>query len=135
MIAHCSSAVMRQGAPERGASLKRSSAEPAEPALVSQRPRHWLTVLRQTPKCSAVAVMLVLPAKSKIIRARKATLCAVEGERTKPSRSTLSADDKTTAVAAMPMIILQNESIAIENQSLNDLKTQILRVNNSAKVN
>ncbi len=135
MIAHCSSGVIRQGDPERGASLKRSSAEPAQPALASQRPRHWLTVLRQTPKCSDAAVMLIPSAKSKIIRARKAALCAVEGERTKPSSSTLSAADKTRTVAETPMVILQNESIAIENQSQTALKTQILRVINSAEVN
>jgi len=79
--------------------------------------------------------MLIASAKSKIIRARKATLCAVEGERTKPSRSTLSAADKTRTVAETPMTILQNESIAIENQSQTALKTQILRVNNSAEAN
>jgi hypothetical protein len=135
MIAHCSSAVMRQGAPQRGASLKRSSAEPAEPALASQRPRHWLTVLRQTPKCPAASVMFIPSAKSKIIRAREAAPCAVEGERTKPSRSSLSDADKTSAAAAIPIAILQNESIAIENQLLIALKTKILRVNNPAKVN
>jgi len=134
MIAQTSSAVMRQGAPERGASLRRSSAAPTRPVLASQRPRHWLTVLRHTPKRSAVAVMLSPSANSKIIRARKAAPCAVEGERTKPSSSTLSAVDNTRALAATPMAILQNESIAIENQSHADLKTQILRVNNSTGV-
>jgi hypothetical protein len=117
MIAQYSSAVMRQGAPERGASLRRASAEPPQAALASQRPRHWLTVLRQIPKRSAVAVMLISSAKSKIIRARKAALCVVEGERTRLSSSALSAADKSTADAATPMAILQNESIAIENQS------------------
>ncbi len=134
MIAHCSSAVMRQGAPERGASLKRSSTEPPQPAFASQRPRHWLTVLRQTPNCCDVAVMLTPAAKSKIIRARKTALCAIERARTKPSRSAFSAADKTRTVAAMPMVILQNESIAIENQSKTALKTKFLRVNNSTKV-
>ena len=135
MIAQTSSAVMRQGPPERGASLRRASAESSQAVLESQRPRHWLTVLRHTPKRSAAAVMLSPSAKSKIIRARKAVLCAVEGERTRPSRSTLSADDKTRTRAAMPMPILHNESIAIENQPNTDLKTQILRVNIRAKVN
>jgi hypothetical protein len=54
-IAQICSAVIRAGAPERGASLKRSEAgaEPSEPA--SQRARHWPTVLRQTPSRSAVS--------------------------------------------------------------------------------
>lgn len=135
MIAQTSSAVMRQGPPERGASLRRASAEPPEATLESQRPRHWLTVLRQTPKRSAVAVMLNPSAKNKIIRDRMAALCAVEGERTKPSNSTLSDADNTRAVAATPMAILHNESITIENQPNTHLKTQILRVNIPAKVN
>ncbi len=134
MIAQTSSAVMRQGPPERGESLRRAGAEPSRPALASQRPRHWLTVLRHTPKRSAAAVMLSPSAKSKIIRARKAAPCAVEGEPTRPSSSTLSAVDKSTVAAATPMVILHNESIAIENQPNTDLKTQILRVNSPAGV-
>ena len=55
MIAQCSSAVMRQGAPQRGTSLKRSPAAAPEPALASQRARQWLTVLRQTPTRAARA--------------------------------------------------------------------------------
>ena len=135
MIAQNSSAVMRQGPPGRGASLNRVSAEPPEATLESQRPRHWLTVLRQTPKRSAVAVMLKPALKSKIIRARKATLCPVEGERTRPSNSALSDDVNKRAVAETPMAILQNEPITIENQSYADLKTQILRVNIRAGLN
>ncbi len=135
MIAQTSSAVMRQGPPERGASLRRASAEPAQAVLESQRSRHWLTVLRQTPKRSATAVMLSPSAKSKIIRDRKAAPCAVEGERTRPSSSTLSAGDKTRTRAATPMAILHNESIAIENQPNTDLKTKTLRVKIRAKVN
>ena len=135
MIAQTSSAVMRQGPPERGASLRRANAEPPEATLESQRPRHWLTVLRHTPRRSAAVVMLSPSANSKIIRARKAAPCAVEGERTRPSSSTLSAVDKTRARAATPMAILHNESIAIENQPNTNLKTHILRVNIRAKVN
>ena len=135
MIAQTSSAVMRQGPPGRGASLNRASAEPPDVALESQRPRHWLTVLRQTPKRSAVAVMLKPSANSKIIRPRKATLCAVEGERNRPSNSALSGDGNKTALAETPMPILQNESITIENQPHANLKTQILRVNIRAGVN
>ncbi len=135
MIAQTSSAVMRQGAPERGASLRRASPRPPEAALESQRPRHSLTVLRQTCKRSAVAVMLNPSAKSKIIRARKAAPCAVEGEPTRLSSSTLSDADNSTTVAATPMAILQNESITIENQANTHLKTKILRVNICAEVN
>jgi hypothetical protein len=133
MIAHCSSGVMRQGAPERGASLKRSSAGRPQPA--SQRDRHWLTVLRHTPKRSAVSLMLSASAKSKIIRARKAKLCAVEGERTRPSSSALSASDKTTALATTPIAILHSESITTENHSQTTLKTNISRVSISAEMN
>jgi len=134
MIAQNSSAVMRQGPPERGASLRRVSTEPSEATLESQRARHWLTVLRQTPKRCAVTVMLKPSAKSKIIRARKAAPCAVEGEPTRSSNSALSDDVNERAVAETPMAILQNESITIENQSHADLKTQILRVNIRAEV-
>jgi hypothetical protein len=134
MIAQNSSAVMRQGPPERGASLRRVSAEPSEATLTSQRARHWLTVLRQTPKRCAVTVMLKPAPKSKIIRARKAAPCAVEGERTRSSNSALSDDVNKGAVAETPMAILQNESITIENQFHANLKTQILRVNIRAEV-
>ncbi len=79
--------------------------------------------------------MLNPSAKSKIIRDRMAALCAVEGERTKPLKSTLSDADNIRAVAATPMAILHNESITIENQPNTHLKTQILRVNIPAKVN
>jgi hypothetical protein len=135
MIAHCSSGVMRQGAPERGASLKRSRAKRPQPALASQRPRHWLTVLRQTPKRSAAAVMLKPSAKSNTIRAREAALCAVEGERTRPTNSTRSASDKTRPLAETPIAILHRQPIDIENHSNSSLKTTISRVNISAKVN
>jgi hypothetical protein len=101
MTAHCSSAVMWPGAPLRGASLKRSRAGPV-PA--SQRPRQWLTVLRQAPKRAAVSVMFRPATKCKIIRARKAVLCAVERARTKASKSDLSAAVKTRTVAEIPML-------------------------------
>jgi len=135
VIAQTSSAVIRQGPPGRGASLKRAKAVSPEPALASQRPRHSLTVLRQTSKRSAVPVILSPSAKSKIIRARKATLCAVEGERNRPASSTLSDADNSTTLAATPMAILQNESITVENQANTHLKTKILRVNFRAEVN
>ena len=135
MIAQVSSGVMRRGAPERGASLKRAWAFIPEPALASHRPRHWLTPLRQTPRSSAVSVMLMPSANRKIIRARKAKPCAVEGERSRPSSSLRSSDDKTIAGAGTPMAIPQNESVATENQAHIELKTLISRVNNSAKVN
>lgn len=131
MTAHCSPTVMWPGEPLRGASLKRSRAGPVP---ISQRPRQWLTVLRQTRKRAAVAVMFRPAAKCKIIRARKAALRAVERARTKASNSALSASDKTRTVAETPVEILQNESFVIESQPRTVLNTQILRARYSAKV-
>ena len=71
-IAQICSAVISDGAPERGASLKRSAAEADEPELESQRARHWLTLLRYTPSRSAVSTTPAPSPAIKIIRARRA---------------------------------------------------------------
>jgi hypothetical protein len=123
--------VIRHGPPERGSSLKRSRAGPES---VSQRRRHWLTVLRQTPSRRAVPVMLNPEARAKIIRALRARFCAVNVARTILSRSDRSATDNTT-IATTPMAILHNESIVTENQTQTRLKTKILRVSIPAKMN
>ncbi len=99
------SAVIRAGAPERGASLKHSAARAEEPELASQRARYWLTVLRHTPSCSAVSPTPAPSPAIKIIRARRAKACGVEAERLNRSRSLRSSGLKSIAAARRGMVL------------------------------
>ena len=74
------------GAPQRGASLRRSATS-AEFAAASQRRRQWRTVLRQTPSISAVSPMPLPVAASRMMRARSASFCGVECARTSALRA------------------------------------------------
>ena len=53
----------------------------------SQRRRQWRTVLRQTPSASAVSLMPLPAAASRMMRARSASFCGVECARTSALRA------------------------------------------------
>lgn len=109
-MAQVFSAVIRAGAPERGASLNRSSTVAGAPELDSQRPRHSLTVLRQTPSRAATSHILRPSDASTIMRARFAICCAVECARIRSSKPSRSPEVKTGAGAARPISALLRES-------------------------
>jgi len=108
------SAVIRAGAPQRGASLKRSAADAEEPELAIQRARHWLTVLRHTPSRSDVSTTPAPSPAIKIIRARRAKACGVDAVRLKRSSSLRSSGLKSMETDRMGMILSTNQRIGPE---------------------
>ena len=105
------SAVIRAGAPQRGASLKRSAADAEQPELASQRARHWLTVLRHTPSRSAVSMTPAPSPAIKIIRARRAKTCGVDAQRLNRSSSLRSSGLNSIATAPRAMVLSTNQRI------------------------
>jgi hypothetical protein len=103
-IAQICSAVIRAGAPQRGASLNRSTTEADQSELASQRARHPLTVLRHTPSRSAVSSTPKPSPAIKIIRARRASACGVDAQRVKRSRAQRSSGLKSIAAARRGMV-------------------------------
>ena len=80
MIAQTCSGVNLPGAPERGASLKRSAVLFVASAS-RQRLRHMLSVLRHMPRSCAVSPTPTPSAARMRIRARSANFCGVERAR------------------------------------------------------
>jgi len=108
-IAQICSAVIRAGAPQRAASLKRSATGAVDSDPASQRPRHWLTVLRHTPSRSAVSPTPKPSPAIKIIRARRANACGVEAQRLNRSSERRSSGLKSIAAARRGMALSINQ--------------------------
>ena len=91
MMAQACSGLILAGAPERGASLKRSRTSAEVSAPERQRARHWLTVLRQTSRRAAISPTFRPSAERRIMRARGAICCAVPCVRIRRSSSPRSS--------------------------------------------
>lgn len=85
----CSSVIVR-GQPGRGSSLRPSSRSDRN------RDRHFDTVFREVPACSATRAIVAPPAHSSTIRARNANACEVLRRRTHPVSTDRSSSDNTT---------------------------------------
>ena len=117
MIAHTSSAAIRSGPPQRGASRKRSATVPRTPAPESHRARQALTVLRQIPSLSAVPSIPRPSPKSNTMRARIASCCGVKDARIRRSSPSRSSSLNSILAALRPISSLHREIIATENQT------------------
>ena len=117
MIAHTSSAAIRSGPPQRGASRKRSATVPRTPAPESHRARQALTVLRQIPSLSDVPSIPRPSPKSNMIRARIASCCGVKDARIRRSSPSRSSSLNSIVAALRPISSLHREIIATENQT------------------
>ena len=117
MIAHTSSAAIRSGPPQRGASRKRSATVPRTPAPESHRARQALTVLRQIPSLSAVPSIPRPSPKSNTMRARIAGCCGVKDARIRRSSPSRSSSLNSILAALRPISSLHREIIATENQT------------------
>lgn len=93
--------------PGRGASLNRASTVSPLPGVSSHRARQVLTVLRHTPRASAVSPTPNPSAKNSTDRARFASCCGVERARTSFPSSTRSALRSSVRAALRPISILR----------------------------
>ena len=124
MIAHTSSAAIRSGPPQRGASRKRSATVPRTPAPESHRARQALTVLRQIPSLSAVPSIPRPSPKSNTMRARIASCCGVKDARIRRSSPSRSSSLNSILAALRPISSLHREIIATENQTTENQTTE-----------